>query len=332
MSEFTKIASNLLQIGLEDDLTVEDYAQRGVIGVTQEVVAFAKDIALHPETWLDFPLPDDDDEEDEDFDLSDAQQEHVMAVERLVPELAALRSEICLGYMSEASFWKIYFVLVHPRLTKHDALVLSTPEIVKARAMLSLELRNRGKSMPYEPRSTNASVDTTRLSHEEQLSVPMIDKSEAVPVEISAVEPASSVEADLEMDKHPVTCTEIPVVDKTVIEEVSTKQTNTEDVSTKQTNMEDVSTKQANIEQVSTKHTNMEGVPSKQTNIGEVSTKQTNIPKPTTSTSKSVDPKDEDDADDWLKEEHTEAGSFKGTSYPVGNDDEDISFSDLEED
>lgn len=332
VSEFTKIASNLLQIGLEDDLTVEDYAQRGVIGVTQEVVAFAKDIALHPETWLDFPLPDDDDEEDEDFDLSDAQQEHVMAVERLVPELAALRSEICLGYMSEASFWKIYFVLVHPRLTKHDALVLSTPEIVKARAMLSLELRNRGKSMPYEPRSTNASVDTTRLSHEEQLSVPMIDKSEAVPVEISAVEPASSVEADLEMDKHPVTCTEIPVVDKTVIEEVSTKQTNTEDVSTKQTNMEDVSTKQANIEQVSTKHTNMEGVPSKQTNIGEVSTKQTNIPKPTTSTSKSVDPKDEDDADDWLKEEHTEAGSFKGTSYPVGNDDEDISFSDLEED
>jgi len=64
-----------------------------------------------------------------DFDLSDAQQEHALAVEHLVPELAALRSEICLGYMSEASFWKIYFVLVHPRLSKHDALILSTPEV-----------------------------------------------------------------------------------------------------------------------------------------------------------------------------------------------------------
>ncbi|KAF3969193.1 hypothetical protein CMV_006980 [Castanea mollissima] len=30
--------------------------------------------------------------------------------------------------MSEACFWKIYFVLLHPRLNKHDAEVLSTPQ------------------------------------------------------------------------------------------------------------------------------------------------------------------------------------------------------------
>lgn len=64
-----------------------------------------------------------------DFDMSDAQQEHALAVERLVPRLAALRMELCPGYMSETCFWKIYFVLLHPRLDQHDAEVLSTPQV-----------------------------------------------------------------------------------------------------------------------------------------------------------------------------------------------------------
>jgi len=64
-----------------------------------------------------------------DYELSDAQQEHAMAVERLAPELAALRIELCLSYMSESCFWKIYFALVHPRLSRHDAEILSTPEV-----------------------------------------------------------------------------------------------------------------------------------------------------------------------------------------------------------
>lgn len=64
-----------------------------------------------------------------DFDLSDAQQEHALAIERLAPELAALRTELCLGYMTEGSFWKIYFVLVHPRLSKEDADILSTEQV-----------------------------------------------------------------------------------------------------------------------------------------------------------------------------------------------------------
>ncbi|KAL2906475.1 Chaperone protein ClpB [Bienertia sinuspersici] len=84
VSEFTKIATNILQFASEEALSIEEYAQRGVIGMTEEVVAFARDVAMHPETWIDFPLPDDD--EDEDFDLSDAQQEHALAIERLAPE------------------------------------------------------------------------------------------------------------------------------------------------------------------------------------------------------------------------------------------------------
>jgi len=61
--------------------------------------------------------------------MSDAQQEHALAVEHLAPRLAALRIELCPGYMSEGCFWKIYFVLLHPRLSKHDAELLSTPQV-----------------------------------------------------------------------------------------------------------------------------------------------------------------------------------------------------------
>lgn len=65
-----------------------------------------------------------------DFDMSDAQQEHALAVEQLAPRLAALRIELCPGYMSESCFWKIYFVLLHPRLDKQDAELLSTPQVL----------------------------------------------------------------------------------------------------------------------------------------------------------------------------------------------------------
>lgn len=61
--------------------------------------------------------------------MSDAQQEHALAVERLAPRLAALRIELCPGHMSEGCFWKIYFVLLHSRLNKHDAELLSTPQV-----------------------------------------------------------------------------------------------------------------------------------------------------------------------------------------------------------
>ncbi|KAF5812508.1 putative BSD domain-containing protein [Helianthus annuus] len=66
----------------------------------------------------------------QDFELTDAQQEHALTVESLAPRLAALRIELCPGYMSESSFWKIYFVLLHPRLEPHAAALLSTPEVI----------------------------------------------------------------------------------------------------------------------------------------------------------------------------------------------------------
>jgi len=33
----------------------------GAVGITDEVLAFARNIAMHPETWLDFPLDEEED-------------------------------------------------------------------------------------------------------------------------------------------------------------------------------------------------------------------------------------------------------------------------------
>ncbi|XP_051196577.2 uncharacterized protein [Lolium perenne] len=84
---------------------------------------------MRPELWLDFPfLPDDADSDD--FDMTDAQQDHALAVESVAPELADLRIELCPGHISEGCFWKIYFVLLHPKLTKEAADLLSTPQAI----------------------------------------------------------------------------------------------------------------------------------------------------------------------------------------------------------
>ncbi|KAL8125688.1 hypothetical protein AgCh_013087 [Apium graveolens] len=113
-----------------------DYYEFGVVGVTDRVVDFIRDVVPRR---LDFPLPDIDDEEAEasttsmvldllkskgqdhvllaqsreflryivvyvfakkyaDFDMFGAQQKHALAVERLVPRLKSPRMEICPGY------------------------------------------------------------------------------------------------------------------------------------------------------------------------------------------------------------------------------------------
>lgn len=64
-----------------------------------------------------------------DFEMSDVQQEHALAIEQLVPRLAALRIELCPNHMSERCFWKIYFMLVYPRLDEKDAELLFSPQV-----------------------------------------------------------------------------------------------------------------------------------------------------------------------------------------------------------
>ncbi|KAJ7952727.1 BSD domain containing protein [Quillaja saponaria] len=214
VSEITKIASNLLQFGSE-----EEYKLDGVVGVTEEVVFFAMNIALHPETWLEFPLPDNTDSDD--FDLSDAQQEHALAVERLAPILASLRMELCPGYMSDNCFWKIYFVLLFPRLNKHDADILLTSQIVEARSMLTQELQNRSnekQESDLSGRGNINSIETVDVPYEHHLSVPANAQPESVLPHTSANK-ATPVAADFEMEKHPVESPENQIVDKAVVEE-----------------------------------------------------------------------------------------------------------------
>ncbi|XP_031109417.1 uncharacterized protein LOC116013671 [Ipomoea triloba] len=214
VSEITKIASNILQLGSDEE--DDDSWTKGAVGVTEEVVTYARDIAMHPETWLDFPLPENED--DEDFDMSDAQQDHALAVEHLAPRLAALRIELCPSHMSETHFWKIYFILVHPKLEKEDAELLSTPQIVKARASLGQELRKRTHSSPQE---------CNDIPNVECLSVPPSDASENLVQGTSGLESTSSatIAAVSDAEKHPDTNNKIQIVDKSVIEEVRGNET-----------------------------------------------------------------------------------------------------------
>lgn len=191
------------------------------VGVTEEVLAFATNIAHHPETWLDFPLADE--EEFDDFELSDGQQRHAYAVERLTPRLAALRFELCPAHLSEGFFWMVYFVLLYSRLNKHDAELLSTPQLVEARTMWMQELQKKtkpesdwfgigtfqAKESTYSPRGdfeSNSSED----AHSRYVVLPRAFAFEP---------PTCHTTSDTETEKHSIENTEIQFIDKAVIQE-----------------------------------------------------------------------------------------------------------------
>ncbi|KAL6551791.1 hypothetical protein OROGR_007945 [Orobanche gracilis] len=285
VSEITKLASNLLQLESDDENEEAgkrdgfDSMEKGAVGVTEEVVAFARDIAMHPETWLNFPLPENS------GDNADAQQEHALAVERLAPRLAALRIELCPGFMSESCFWKIYFVLLHPRLNKQDAELLSTPQVVEARALLGHELKNKNSTKP-EDLSGIKSLDLEEIEkyrHEESLSVPSPIVSENESSKASALNIVTSTLATTEIVKNSVEMDETRTVDNPVSKEKEAGQIKNQYLKSISLNV-----------------------------CGE---------------------QDEDDADDWLKEETTEASGAAGehVDIPIENED-DVSFSDLEDD
>ncbi|GAA0161201.1 hypothetical protein LIER_17568 [Lithospermum erythrorhizon] len=147
------------------------------VGVTDEALAFAHNIAHHPETWLDFPIEEDEEEAFQDFRISDSQYKHALAIERCVPSLAALRIELCPVHMSEGYFWMVYFVLLHSRLNKNDADQLSSAELVQARSMWREELKKKAKpETDWFGRSTFYSPST--LSPRENLDHDILEDSE----------------------------------------------------------------------------------------------------------------------------------------------------------
>ncbi|TKY70676.1 hypothetical protein E2542_SST06967 [Spatholobus suberectus] len=188
--------------------------------------------------------------------------------------------ELCPGYMSDGNFWKIYFVLLHPRLSKSDADILSTPQIVEARAMLTQALDKRSKEKKEPDVSPGGNVPSKK--EEQHLFVPSSAQLESAPLQTSAVEAAPSmVVSDVEMEKHPTQSPVTQIIDKPVVKEAPVN-------------------------------------PSAEQSFSG-------------STNRFLDETyDEDDADDWLKEDTSEMVGPSGTSIQTGND-EDVSFSDLEE-
>lgn len=253
---------------LEED---EEVVVRNAIGITEEVLAFAMNIAHHPETWLDFPEDDDEEENAVDFKMSDAQRRHVLAVQCLAPRLAALRIELCPAHMSENYFWKVYFVLLHPRLNKQDADILSTPQTVAARGIWMKELQKRtNKETDWSPRGIS---DVTNKWHESFDNALM---------RTSVLGSSSYATNEPETIKHPIVSTEMQFIDKAVIEE------------------------KPFIKNKSKYHGAAPSFKLYSCNF------------------------EEDEDDDWLKED-SELEGYNTNAIVIGNDD-DVSFSDLEED
>ncbi|CAL4973875.1 unnamed protein product [Urochloa decumbens] len=207
VAEISRIASSFLPFGPGQE---EGQEEGEAVGVTEEVVVFVSHISKHPKTWLDFLLFVDDRHAD-DFELSDAQYGHAVAIEHLVPSLSYLRTELCSTNMSEACFWKIYFVLLHSKLNKQDAEILSTPQILEAREALLQSSPTKSKLS-----SQNMSAPSTQ-PEDSTLSPSNIQNESGVSVAPSVQEPDPV--PNVEAEKHPISTTEAEVVDKTVIQE-----------------------------------------------------------------------------------------------------------------
>ncbi|CAO2197482.1 unnamed protein product [Urochloa humidicola] len=207
VAEISRIASSFLPFGPGEE---EGQEEGEAVGVTEEVVVFVSHISKHPKTWLDFPLFVNDRHAD-DFELSDAQFGHAVAIEHLVPSLSYLRTELCSTNMSEACFWKIYFVLLHSKLNKQDAEILSTPQILEAREELLQSSPTKSK-LSSENMSGTQSEDSTLLPLN-------IQNESGVSVAPSVQEPTTDPVPNIEAEKHPISTTDAEVVDKTVIQE-----------------------------------------------------------------------------------------------------------------
>lgn len=134
-----------------------------------------------------------------------------------MPSLSELKVQICSTDMSEACFWKIYFVLLYSKLNKQDAELLSSPQILEAREELlqSLQAKNKQGS-----ESSGESSENVNAPAEEKVIEPSsIQEKVAISEVRSFEEPTSDITPEIEAEKFPISTTEVEIVDKSVIEE-----------------------------------------------------------------------------------------------------------------
>ncbi|EHA8589088.1 hypothetical protein COCNU_scaffold007951G000010 [Cocos nucifera] len=258
VSEISKIASTFLPFGAEDEEEEgEDEEEEnfgvGTVGITEEVLAFATNISMHPETWLDFPLFYDDEGSDE-----------------VETYLKGCMLRFTFREKNSGAHGRVYFKL-------------GINLIMEARAMLLQDLQNQTR--PGSERSGGETSyrkeDATSVPIEDNVIIPKIISETAPSKAPSFGEPTSDPLADVETEKHPVQTTEVKIIDKSVIEEQPPVQGKTKDLPCE--------------------------------------------------TSKVSFEKDEEDGDDWLEEDTGEMGGTGGAAIPLGHE-EDVSFSDLEDD
>uniref|UniRef100_A0A5B6ZTE5 Putative BSD domain-containing protein n=1 Tax=Davidia involucrata TaxID=16924 RepID=A0A5B6ZTE5_DAVIN len=182
VTEISRFASNLLQFneGYENKDTFE------VAGIAGEVLGFVQEISLRPECWTDFPSS-----LENDFVMSDAQREHALTIEHLVPSLATLRRKLQ-SNLSVEQFWMIYFLLLLPRLNEHDSKLLSTPEIVDAREILLQKLQNKRNARVEASEIVNSSQEGDKVNYTQGNS----STSHGKQVSAEAVKSAQGIEND----------------------------------------------------------------------------------------------------------------------------------------
>nr|CAB3491779.1 unnamed protein product [Digitaria exilis] len=272
-----------------------------------------------------------------DFDMTDAQQDHALAVESVAPELADLRIELCPSHMSESCFWKIYFVLLHPKLGKEDAEILSTPQILEARGKLSHDLQyqtklqsNNEDTIPVplsnvhdalaspvevldEAKGQDGSVMATSFSN---IDYGILQPNSQEILSTEAISDAGAVSSDKINSSVPVQL--VPVLKDSTVVSPATLEEITRDLST-----EDVAAEQSMqmSETALVDNSPPKDDQQKQPPLADVS-KQSRVDIQNT-----YHDEDEDDGDEWLEEE---TGGPESTTIPIV-DDEDVSFSDLED-
>ncbi|CAL9761780.1 unnamed protein product [Musa acuminata subsp. burmannicoides] len=318
VAEISKIASSLLPFGSDEEDGEVDGVGIDAVGVNEEVLAFARNITMHPETWLDFPLPPGDEDSD-DFEMSDAQLEHALAIERLAPEFAAMKAELCPSQMTEGCFWKIYFVLLHSRLNVHDAEFLSTSQIVEARSILLQDLHawTKPESERLETEASYGKYDFATVPVEENVMGSSSAVNAVSPAALSFGEPASDSMRDTETGKHPVQTIASDSMEDVVTEKHPVQIIASGLVVDFETEKHPVQTDEVKIVDKSV--------------IEEELANQSKSKEISSQTSRDPVERYEEDGDEWLEDDTGEASKGGGLTIPLGQED-DVSFSDLEDD
>eukprot|EP01116_Phalansterium_solitarium_P003164 TRINITY_DN1382_c0_g1_i2.p1 TRINITY_DN1382_c0_g1~~TRINITY_DN1382_c0_g1_i2.p1 ORF type:complete len:259 (+),score=119.76 TRINITY_DN1382_c0_g1_i2:163-939(+) len=101
----------LSAIAAEED----DGDEQRELRISDELKEFVLELAAHPRTFTDFPLPPAD-QRTPPPPLTAWQERHVLKLLDCVPEFDLLRYRLCPGLMAEHDFWQIYFILCRGRL------------------------------------------------------------------------------------------------------------------------------------------------------------------------------------------------------------------------